>query len=35
MGFIYDSKNLLNLKNSPTDRGKEKYLELYKGAIWL
>jgi len=35
MGFIYDSQNLLELKDSPTDRGKETYLKLYKGAIWL
>lgn len=35
MGFIFDSKNLLRLKESPTDRGKETFLELYKGAIWL
>lgn len=35
MGFIYDSKNLLELKQSPTDRGKETFLKLYKGAIWL
>ena len=35
MGFIYDAKNLLRLKESPTDRGKEIFLELYKGAIWL
>ena len=35
MGFIYDSKNLLELKQSPTDRGKETFLKLYKGAVWL
>lgn len=35
MGFIYDSKNLLDLKDSPLDKGKETFLKLYKGAIWL
>lgn len=35
MGFIYDTQNLLKLKESPTDRGKEVFLKLYKGAIWL
>lgn len=35
MGFIFDTQNLLNLKESPFDRGKETFLQLYKGAIWL
>lgn len=35
MGFIVDNKNLLGLKDSPFDKGKEIFLELYKGAIWL
>lgn len=35
MGFIYDTKNLLNLKDSPFDKGKETFLELYKTAIWI
>lgn len=35
MGFIYDTKNLLNLKDSPTDRGKETFLTLYKEAHWI
>lgn len=35
MGFIWDSKNLLQLKDSPTDRGKDTFLELYKGAKWI
>lgn len=35
MGFIFDTKNLLNLKDSPTDRGKETFLKLYKEAHWI
>lgn len=35
MGFIWDTKNLLKLKESPFDEGKETFLKLYKGAIWL
>jgi len=35
MGFIWDTKNLLELKDSPFDKGKNTFLELYKGAIWL
>ena len=35
MGFIFDNKKILNLKDSPFDKGKEVFLELYKGAIWL
>lgn len=35
MGFIYDSQNLLKLKDSPFDRGKETFLKLYKNAIWI
>ena len=35
MGFIYDTKNLLKLKDSPLDRGKETFIQLYKNAIWL
>ena len=35
MGFINDAKNLLKLKDSPFDRGKDTFLKLYKGAIWL
>ena len=35
MGFIYDSQNLLNLKDSPFDKGKDIFLKLYKGANWL
>lgn len=35
IGFIWDTKNLLGLKDSPFDRGKEIFLELYKGAVWL
>lgn len=34
-GFIWDSKNLLSLKDSPFDKGKDTFLKLYKGAIWL
>lgn len=35
MGYIFDYKNLLNLKDSPTDRGKETFLKLYKEAVWV
>lgn len=35
MGFIYDSQNLLNLKDSPFDKGKDIFLKLYKGANWF
>lgn len=35
MGFIHDTKNLLRLKDSPFDRGKQVFLDLYKGAIWV
>ena len=35
MGFIFDTKNLLNLKDSPTDKGKETFLKLYKEAHWI
>lgn len=35
MGFIYDTKNLLNLKDSPIDKGKETFLKLFKEAIWI
>lgn len=36
MGFITDTKNLLELKDSPTDRGKEIFKQLYKeGVVWI
>lgn len=35
MGFIFDQKELLELKDSPTDRGKDTFMKLYKEAIWL
>lgn len=35
IGFLYDNKNLLNLKNSPFDKGKEIFIQLYKKAIWI
>ena len=34
MGFIWDSQNLLKLKDSPFDKGKDIFLKLYKGAVW-
>ena len=34
MGFIWDSQNLLKLKESPFDRGKATFLKLYKTAVW-
>lgn len=35
MGFIYDTKNLLSLKDSPFDKGKEIFIKLYREAYWL
>ena len=35
MGFIYDFKNLLKLKESPFDRGKDTFLKLAQTAIWI
>lgn len=35
MGFIFDTHNLLNLKDSPFDRGKETFLNLYKNSKWI
>lgn len=36
MGFITDTKNLLELKDSPTDKGKEIFKRLYKeGVVWV
>lgn len=35
MGFIWDTKNLLSLKDSPFDKGAEIFKELYKGAIYV
>jgi hypothetical protein len=35
MGFIYDFQNLLSLKESPTDKGKETFMKLYNNTIWL
>lgn len=34
IGFIYDEKGLLKLKDSPLDRGKKVYEELLKGVVW-
>ncbi len=34
MGFIYDTKNLLKLKQSPFDCGAAITKELIKGAVW-
>ena len=35
IGFIWDTQNLLDLKDSPFDKGKKVFLELYKGAKWI
>lgn len=35
MGFIFDTKNLLELKESPFDKGKEVFKQLYKEAVWI
>ena len=34
MGFIWDSQDLLDLKDSPFDGGLDTFLELYKGVIF-
>lgn len=34
MGFVYDNKNLLELKDSPFDKGREITQELLKRTIW-
>lgn len=34
MSFIIDTKNYLDYKNSPTDRGKEIFLELFRNRIF-
>lgn len=33
ISFIFDKNDLLNYKSSPTDEGKEKFLQLYKNKI--
>lgn len=36
MGFIYDTNNLLELKDSPFDKGKETFLKLYwENTVWV
>ena len=35
IGFIFDKNNLLNLKDSPFDKGKEIFLKLYNSSIWI
>lgn len=35
IGFIWDSKDLLGLKDSPIDCGKEVFIELIKGVNWV
>ena len=35
MGFIYDTKNLLKLKQSPFDSGKNTFKQLYREVYWL
>ena len=35
MGFLWDTKELLNLKDSPFDKGQETFKKLYKGAIYV
>ena len=34
MGFIWDSQDLLELKDSPFDGGLDTFLELYKGVVF-
>ena len=33
--LVYDRKDILGLKESPTDKGKENFLKFYKDAKWL
>ena len=35
VSLIWDTKNLLNKKDSPTDRGREIFLELYKNRKYI
>lgn len=35
MGFIYDSQNLLGLKESPFDKGPEIFKNLMKKGVWI
>ena len=35
MGFIYDYDGILNLKESPFDRGKEVFTTLYRKIRWM
>lgn len=35
MGFIYDTKGVLKLKESPFDKGRESFRQLYQCAKWI
>lgn len=35
MGFIWDTKRLLDLKDAPIDKGKEVFLKLFLSTIWV
>lgn len=35
MGFLFDFKNLLSLKDSPFDKGIEIFKKMYSNAIWI
>lgn len=35
ISFLFDKENLLGYKDSPTDKGKEVFLELFKRRIYL
>lgn len=36
MGYMYDKPNLLDLKDSPTDKGKDIFKRIYKeGVVWI
>lgn len=35
MGFVYDTKNLLSLKDSPLDKGKETFMELFNQVVYV
>ena len=35
ISFIFDNQGLLGYKDSPLDRGKDVFLELFKNRIYL
>lgn len=35
IGFIYDNQNLLKLKDSPLDEGKETFIKLFNKVVYV